>query len=444
MSVDFTSKAVELFKKAARHDEQGEYREAYHWYMEAIEVFITAIKYETKNVTKRDLLRKKTMEITERAEKIKEYLENCDANRSGGQASSAVGQKTASSAKKAKEDEEDDKRLKSGLDNAIIRVKPNVQWSQIAGLEAAKEALKEAVILPVRFPQLFTGNRKPWKGILLYGPPGTGKSYLAKAVATEADGTFLSVSSADLMSRWLGDSEKLVRNLFEKAREAYREGGKPAIIFIDEIDSLCSARSDGENDASRRIKTEFLVQMQGVGHDDEGVLVLGATNIPWALDSAVRRRFERRIYIPLPQAHARCQMIKIHLGDTQHSLTDEDCNALAKMTEMYSGSDISIVVRNAMMECVRSVQLATHFKRVTGPDPKDPTQTVNDRLVPCSPGDPNAIPMTMNDITESEKLMPLPVTMQDFIKALRTARPSVSSEDITQHVKFTEEFGQEG
>nr|CCD13495.1 unnamed protein product [Trypanosoma congolense IL3000] len=444
MSVDFTSKAIELFKKASKHDEQKEYEEAFRWYMESIEVFITAIKYENKNTTKKELLKKKTLEITERVEKIKEYLNSCNSGSGDASSNNAVGQKTAPAGKKAKDDEEDEKRLRSGIDNAIVRVKPNVQWSHIAGLEAAKEALKEAVILPVRFPQLFTGNRKPWKGILLYGPPGTGKSFLAKAVATEADGTFLSISSSDLMSRWLGDSEKLVRNLFEKARESFKAEGKPAIIFIDEIDSLCSARSDGENDASRRIKTEFLVQMQGVGHDDEGVLVLGATNIPWALDSAVRRRFERRIYIPLPQVNARCQMFKIHIGDTPHTLTDDDCYELAKMTEMYSGSDISIVVRNAMMECVRSVQLATHFKRVVGPDPKDPTRTVNDRLVPCSPGDPEGFPMTMNDITESEKLMPLPVTMQDFLKALRTARPSVSQDDITEHIKFTEQFGQEG
>lgn len=189
---------------------------------------------------------------------------------------------------------------------AIVTETPNVKWDDVAGLDAAKESLKEAVILPIKFPHLFTGKRTPWRGILLYGPPGTGKSYLAKAVATEAKSTFFSVSSADLVSKWMGESERcvacrivnplcltnlfdvcrLVRQLFTMAREQ-----KPAIIFIDEVDSLCGTRGEGESEASRRIKTEFLVQMNGVGNDDTGVLVLGATNIPWQLDNAIKRRY---------------------------------------------------------------------------------------------------------------------------------------------------------
>ena len=134
--------------------------------------------------------------------------------------------------------------------------KPNVKWTDVCGLDAAKSSLQEAVILPIRFPQLFTEERTPWTGILLYGPPGTGKSFLAKACATEADATFFSISSSDLVSKWLGESERLVKQLFTMAREHDH-----AIIFIDEVDSLCGSRSEGENETSRRIKTEFLVQM---------------------------------------------------------------------------------------------------------------------------------------------------------------------------------------
>jgi vacuolar protein-sorting-associated protein 4 len=212
--------------------------------------------------------------------------------------------------------------------------KPNVAWSDVAGLDQAKEALKEAVILPRKFPQLFVGKRQPWRGILLYGPPGTGKSFLAKAVATEADAQFFAVSSSDLVSKWQGESERLVKNLFEMARAE-----EHAIIFIDEIDSLCGSRSEGESDATRRIKTEFLVQMQGVQTRSDGLLVLGATNIPWELDPAIRRRFEKRIYIPLPEAAARTRIIELNLGDeTPHTLTQPDFNQLGHLCEGMSGS----------------------------------------------------------------------------------------------------------
>jgi len=227
-------------------------------------------------------------------EKLKDFLDK-------GVSKKPVADSAGPKSGKNDDDKEEDgeaKKMKDALSGAILKEKPNVKWDDVAGLYAAKEALKEAVILPIKFPQLFTGKRKPWRGILLYGPPGTGKSYLAKAVATEADATFYSVSSADLVSKWLGESEKLVRNLFEMARES-----RPSIVFIDEIDSLCSSRSDSESESARRIKTEFLVQMNGVGNDMDGVLVLGATNIPWALDAAIRRRFEKRIYIPLSNSY---------------------------------------------------------------------------------------------------------------------------------------------
>lgn len=260
-------------------------------------------------------------------------------------------------------------------------------------------------------------------------PPGTGKSYLAKAVATEANNsTFFSVSSSDLVSKWLGESEKLVRNLFDLARQH-----KPSIIFIDEVDSLCSSRSDNESESARRIKTEFLVQMQGVGNDMDGILVLGATNIPWVLDSAIRRRFEKRIFIPLPEEHARLTMFKIHLGNTSHVLTENDLKDLASRTEGYSGADISIVVRDALMQPVRKVQTATHFKvrqsytfrlsfavsnflvrfffqTVRGPSPLDKNVIVDDLVTPCSPGDPGAFEMTWMDVP-GDKLFEPPVTM---------------------------------
>ncbi len=190
---------------------------------------------------------------------MKAYLKNKPTSKFGNNKKPV---KAGDSNKDDESDEEknDNNKLMNRLEGAIVMEKPNVEWADVAGLEGAKEALKEAVILPIKFPHLFTGNRKPWKSILLFGPPGTGKSFLAKAVATEANNsTFFSVSSSNLVSKWLGESEKLVKNLFEMARKH-----KPSIIFIDEIDSLCSTHSDYESESTRRIKTEFLVQMQGL------------------------------------------------------------------------------------------------------------------------------------------------------------------------------------
>ncbi|XP_066019699.1 vacuolar protein sorting-associated protein 4B-like [Pocillopora verrucosa] len=280
---------------------------------------------------------------------------------------------------------------------------------------------------------------RPWSGILLYGPPGTGKSYLAKAVATEANNsTFISVSSSDLVSKWLGESERLVKHLFELARD-----NKPAIIFIDEVDSLCGSRSENESESARRIKTEFLVQMQGVGVDNKDVLVLGATNIPWTLDSAIRRRFEKRIYIPLPEASARVKMFELHMENIKHCIQSTEFRDLAEKTEGYSGADISIVVRGAMMQPVRKVQQATHFKLARGPSPQNPEVIADDLLTPCSPGDPGAREMTWMQVP-GEKLLEPVVNLPDMLRSLATSKPTVNSADLKKFEDFTRDFGQEG
>ena len=326
-----------------------------------------------------------------------------------------------------KKDSDEDKLAKQ-LSSTLVTETPNVKWDDVAGLEKAKEALKEAVILPIKFPQLFQEKRRPWKGILLYGPPGTGKSYLAKAAATETGGKFFSVSAANIVSKWMGESEKLIKGLFDLARK-----NKPAVIFLDEIDSVLSARSDSENDATRRLKTEFLIQMQGVGNDDEGVLVLGATNIPWGLDPAVRRRFQKKIYISLPDVKARRLMFILNLGDTENDITDKEFDILAEMTEGYSGSDIATLTQDAIYGPLRKCQRAKFFKKID-----------NDHIVPCSPSDPGAFRMTMNEIEKPESLVPPKVTFEDYIQSIQKIKATVNQKDLEKQEEFTREFGQEG
>lgn len=439
-NTDFLGRAIEQVRKAIEADNEAQYDKAYNLYYQSLELFMLALKWE-KNPKSKEMIRAKTGEYMDRAEKLKAHLADAEgkrkkpgmlgANGTSSTAGTGKGKQTGDDGGDGPALDEDSKKLRSALAGAILSDRPNVSWDDVAGLEGAKEALKEAVLLPIKFPHLFTGKRQPWKGILLYGPPGTGKSYLAKAVATEAKSTFFSVSSSDLVSKWMGESEKLVKQLFAMARE-----NKPSIIFIDEIDALCGPRGEGESEASRRIKTEMLVQMDGVGKDSKDVLVLGATNIPWQLDAAIRRRFQRRVHITLPDLAARTTMFKIAIGNTPTALRSEDYRALALEAEGYSGSDISIVVQDALMQPVRKIQQATHFKEVIDAEGKP-------RVTPCSPGDPGAKEMTWEDVN-SEQLLEPTVEKKDFIRALRASRPTVSESDLRRNEEWTREFGSEG
>jgi len=428
----FIDKGIEVIKEAGEKDEANDKEAAFQLYKQGLDLLSSGLKYE-KNKKAKQIIQQKMIQYLDRAEQLSKELQ---IEQSGGKKAANIERKSSSEKKNGvpeqkadkKEDDPETKKLQGALANAIVTETPNVKWDDVAGLEVAKGLLKEAVLLPIKFPQLFIGKRTPWKGILLYGPPGTGKSFLAKEVATEAGAsTFFSVSSSDLVSKYQGESERLVKNLFEMARAK-----SPAIIFIDEIDSLCGSRSDGENDSARRIKTEFLVQMQGVGKGNDGILVLGATNTPWDLDPAIRRRFEKRIYIPLPDVEARETMFHIHIGDTPNDLDNDDYKYFAQRTDGFSGADISVIVRDALMEPVRFLPEATHFRR-----------NQNGLFEPCSPGEPDAVKIDLMQI-EGNMLEPPVIALRDFVRALDNAKPSVNSRDLDRQIAWTQEFGQEG
>ncbi len=292
---------------------------------------------------------------------------------------------------------EEKSELRRMVKEAILVEKPDVKWEDIADLERAKEALMEAVIWPLKRPDLFKGSRRPWKGVLLFGPPGCGKTLLAKAVANSVNATFFIVDSSVILSKWLGESEKIVKELFRMAREK-----QPAIIFIDEVDAIASARSVNEHDAIHRVKTVLLAEMDGLyAKPDERLLVIGATNMPELIDPAFRRRFEKRIYVPLPSFDARKEIFKIHLQGVNIS-DDIDFNKLAELTEGYTGHDIALLAREAIMRPIRE--------------------------------------LARSGLLDQKDAKPRPVRMEDFIAALKVIRPSVSKKEIIKYEQWARMF----
>ncbi len=237
----------------------------------------------------------------------------------------------------------------SAMREVFIEV-PNVRWEDIGGLESVKQELREAVEWPLKYPEVFERmGIEPPKGILLYGPPGTGKTLLAKAVATESNANFIAVKGPELMSKWLGESERGVREVFRKAKTA-----APSVIFFDEIESLCPARGAGfDSAATDRVISQMLTEMDGIERLGR-VVVLGATNRPDLVDPALLRpgRFDRLIHVPAPDEKARYEILKIHTKRMPLA-KDVDLQKLVKQLEGYSGADIAALCREAAMLALR-------------------------------------------------------------------------------------------
>ncbi|KAM9065909.1 spastin isoform 5-T5 [Sarcophilus harrisii] len=292
-----------------------------------------------------------------------------------------------------------DSNLANLIMNEIVDNGTAVKFDDIAGQELAKQALQEIVILPSLRPELFTGLRAPARGLLLFGPPGNGKTMLAKAVAAESNATFFNISAASLTSKYVGEGEKLVRALFAVAREL-----QPSIIFIDEVDSLLCERREGEHDASRRLKTEFLIEFDGVqSAGDDRVLVMGATNRPQELDEAVLRRFIKRVYVSLPNEETRLLLLKNLLSKQGSPLTQKELAQLARMTEGYSGSDLTALAKDAALGPIRELK---------------PEQVKN---------------MSASEMRN--------IRLSDFTESLKKIKRSVSPQTLEAYIRWNKDFG---
>lgn len=329
---------------------------------------------------------------------------------------------------------EDDQMLRNALEKTIV-VGEN-GFDKVAGMKEVKNAINNTIILPLRQPAFFL-TRQLLDKVLLYGPPGTGKSYIAKCVAKETGCTLFSIKASDIGSKWKGDSEKFIKNLFVMASEKADEAGESgrSIIFIDEIDSICSRR-DGRMDdsADRKVLNEFLTHTGGTL---KNVVVLAATNLPWDLDTAILSRFKKKIFVPLPDKEARLNMLKIHIGDTPHTLSKENFEALANKTDGASARDIEALVSEALL--VQVQQGVGYYKREGDmyiPAPHGDCLHVNFNNGICTGCGVTKI--SVKDIPMN-KLKARDVDMRDFETKLESKYNAVSPPDLENFLRFKRE-----
>ncbi|CAD8057759.1 unnamed protein product [Paramecium sonneborni] len=292
------------------------------------------------------------------------------------------------------------------IESDIIEImdKPT-QWTDIVGLDHVRDQVVEIALWPLENPKLFEGIIAPGSGLLLFGPPGTGKTMIGKAIASEGKATFFSIKASTLTSKYVGEGEKTVRALFALAAQR-----QPSVIFFDEIDSLLCARSEKDNETSRQIKTEFMVQLEGATRGGcERIVFIGATNRPQELDDAIKRRFQKKIYIPLPNKEGRLSyfenlIIKEAKEGKKIQMNTSELQTLVELTKGYSGADIRNLSREACMYSIRDAAKMYTIKN-----------------------------LKLDQIRAT--------TIDDFKRALQIVKPTVNQNDLKDYLKWNQQFG---
>ena len=296
-------------------------------------------------------------------------------------------------------------RQKNNFDDMIMKEKPDVRWTDVIGVDDAKNALRESIVYPTKRSDLFPLG---WpRGILLYGPPGCGKTVLAAATANELDGYFINVDGSTMMSKWLGEAEKNVSKLFKMARSHADREGKPVILFIDELDSLLGERTN-EIGGEVRSRNQFLTEIDGINGKGKDIqlYVIGATNKPWSLDHPFLRRFQKRIYVSLPTLEARDKLFSLYANMLKLDSRVRS-HTLASIFDGYSASDIKDVCQSVQLKVVNEMFSTT---------------TYNEPVEGESPSEPRGI------------------TMKDFRETMARRKPSVSMDMIRAYYKWSEQF----
>jgi vacuolar protein-sorting-associated protein 4 len=458
-------KAIELVTKAVDEDSKGNYEEAYKLYISALNHFQVAIKHE-KSKNNKDILLGHVNQYMSRAEELKTII---DTNGSSSSSSMNNRKENRIIEKTTDNDTEEEESDKFRLAISSKKIKESkTKWEDIIGMDIPKSILYDIVITSQEIKHLYTENCKLTKSILFYGPPGNGKTFIIQGLVTlcnsflnkkkknkkndlytnqrqqqeddndeEEEGTkksysFYSLGSSDLISKFLGDSAKHVRALFEEVK-----ANKPAILFIDEIDCICSERSHGQGTQKETSNalTEFITQMEGIKDDMDDILIIGATNLPHIIDKAVRSRFQKRIYIKLPDEITRKSIFKNKLKKEFNILTENEYDELAKLTENFSNRDIFYLIRDALNEVINIVKYSTHFKLFD--------ERRNGLIIPCSPSDPKGYECFFEDVEFKNMIIKPPLQMINFHLVLKDMKPSVNQNDLDQYIEFTSLYGQE-
>ncbi len=393
--------AVQEAQEAVALDSKGQYRLAVVKYQRAAESLIQFIKFN-KNQIMNQKCKLQIEEYLDRAKVLQAHLK-------GGSSKRVPSKRDSGKPTEDKIEEEgenvstEEQELFDMVSGTIITESPDIKWSDIAGLENSKQLIREAIVLPILKPEWFTGAVKPWKGILLFGPPGCGKTLLGKAAASEINATFFGTSASDLLSKWLGESEKLISSLFKLARVR-----APSLIFMDEIDAVATKRGGTESGGERRVKTQLLSEIEGLkSSSDKPLLVIGATNHPWDLDNAILSRFQKRVFVPLPDMEARKAIFKLNTKGVNMTMEDDDFVELAVRSEGYSGRDIANICNEVVMLPIREIDISGLID--------NPDSDVQRRAI----------------------------TINDFKKTLKRSKPILYKEELKQYQDWEDKYGQD-